>query len=122
MSDAVLDDEARYQRECDWEDARTAAIERLADDYFDDPAMLGQAVLWCDHDTRNHRRVLLHVGAIIKAAIDYASGKGSAIGSLVTLTNSGRALFEDEEFANALERMAEHAIAERERYPDFNEP
>ena len=118
MSAAVDADLARYDRERDEEEAREMAIERLVADYFTSAAKLGEAVTWFDHDTTAHKRLRIHVGALVRAALEYATGHASAIGTLVAVQHSGNVLFAEPEFDAIMHKLAERAIEWQERNPD----
>lgn len=114
MSAAVDADLARYLRECDDDDAREAAIESLTAAYRDSNAMLGEAVTWLDGTGSAKARARRMVGVCVRAALAYANGRATAIGTLVDLTHAGKELAADPELEAALFRLAERAIAERE--------
>ena len=121
MSAAVDADLARYLRDCDDEDRRELEIDRLALAYRSDAAKLGDAVTWLDHDTIAHKRLRIHVGALVRAAMDYATVRGSAIGTLVAVQHAGTILSEEPEFDAILRKLAERAAENAERYPDAND-
>ena len=118
MSAAVDADLARYLRDCDDEDRRELAIDRLALDYRSDAVKLGEAVTWFDHDTTAHKRLRIHVGALVRAAMEYATGHASAIGTLVAVQHAGNVLFAEPEFDAIMHKLAERAIEWQERNPD----
>lgn len=113
MSDAVLDDLARYERDRDDDERREIAIERLMTEYRSDAEKLGEVAAWLDGDTTAERRCRIHIGNLIRAALEYASGHASAVGCLVTLTHAGQVLSADPAFDAALTRLAERECDER---------
>lgn len=114
MSAAVDADLARYLRECDEEDAREAAIENIARGYLGSTDKLGEAATWLDGNGAAKARARRLVGMCVRAALSYASGRATAIGTLVDLTHAGTELAADPEFDAALFRMAERELMERE--------
>ena len=114
MSAAVDDDMYRYLRECEDEDARIEEIENIARGYTESTDKLGEAASWLDGNGAAKARARRLVGMCVRAALSYASGRATAIGTLVDLTHAGTELAADPEFDAALQRMAERELAERE--------
>lgn len=114
MSAAVDADLARLYRELDRDQEREEAIERLASDYRSDAAKLGEAATWIEGSSVEHRRIRIHIGSLIRAALEYASGHGSAIGALCTLTHAGQVLSNEPALQDALFKLAERQVAEDE--------
>lgn len=118
MSAAVDADLARLYRELDRDQEREEAIERLASDYRSDAAKLGEAATWIEGSSVEHRRIRIHIGSLIRAALEYASGHGSAIGTLVAVQHAGNVLFAEPELDAIMHKLAERAIEWQERNPD----
>lgn len=114
MSAAVEADLARLYRELDRDQEREDAIERLASDYRTDPAKLGEAATWMETNSVEHRRIRIHIGNLIRTAIAYASGEGTAITALCNITDAGRVLGSEPALQDALFRMAERQVTEDE--------
>lgn len=114
MSAAVDADLARYLRECEDEDARIEEIESTVAMFRESTDKLGEAATWLDGTGSAKARARRLVGMCVRAALAYANGRASAIGTLVDLTHAGTELAADPELDAALFRMAERAVAERE--------
>lgn len=113
MSAAVDADLARYYAERDAEDAQLEEVENLAASYRESSDKLGEAATWLDGSGAAKARARRLVGMCVRAALEYANGRATAIGTLVDLSHAGNALAADPEFDAALTRMAERAIEER---------
>lgn len=114
MSAAVDDDFYRYLRECEADDARTEEIEATAAMFRESTDKLGEAATWLDGTGSAKARARRLVGMAVRAALSYASGRASAIGTLVDLTHAGNELAADPELDAALFRLAEREVAARE--------